>query len=100
MAYQPLIVSYSMEILPFSLRAKGYTVFAFSVSAALVFNQYINPIALAAIGWKYYIVYCAWIAFELVFVYIFIIETKGRTLEETALYVFIILGFCLASCSL
>ena len=87
MAYQPLIVSYSMEILPFSLRAKGYTIFAFSVSAALVFNQYINPIALAAISWKYYIVYCAWIAFELVFVYFFIIETKGRTLEETALYV-------------
>ena len=57
MAYQPLIVSYSMEILPFSLRAKGYTVFAFSVSAALVFNQYINPIALAAISWKYYIVF-------------------------------------------
>lgn len=52
-----------------------------------MFNQYINPIALAAIGWKYYIVYCAWIAFELVFVYFFIIETKGRTLEETALYV-------------
>jgi hypothetical protein len=29
-------------------------------------------------------VYVCWIAFELVFVYFFIIETKGRSLEETA----------------
>jgi hypothetical protein len=29
-------------------------------------------------------VYCCWIAFELVFVYLFIVETKGRSLEETA----------------
>jgi hypothetical protein len=30
------------------------------------------------------IVYCCWIVVELVFVYFFIIETKGRSLEETA----------------
>ncbi|KAH8111990.1 hexose transporter [Phellopilus nigrolimitatus] len=83
-AWQPLITSYTIEILPFNLRAKGYTVFAFALSASLVFNQYINPIALAAISWKYYIVYCAWIAFELVFVYFFVVETKNRTLEETS----------------
>lgn len=87
-AYSPLITSYTLEILPFNLRAKGYTVFAFAVSASLVFNQYINPIALGALQWKYYIVYCVWIAFELVFVYFFLIETKNRTLEETAVYVF------------
>lgn len=85
MAYSPLITSYTLEILPFNLRAKGYTVFSFSVSASLVFNQYINPIAFAAIAWKYYIVYCAWLGFELGFIYFFLIETKNRTLEETAL---------------
>ena len=84
-AYSPLITSYTLEILPFNLRAKGFTLFAFAVSLSLVFNQYINPIAFAALGWKYYIFYCAWIACELVFVCIFVIETKGRTLEETAL---------------
>ncbi len=28
--------------------------------------------------------YCCWLAFELVFLYFFVVETKHRTLEETA----------------
>lgn len=36
------------------------------------------------IGWKYYIVYIVWLAFETVFLYFFLVETKGRSLEETA----------------
>ena len=31
------------------------------------------------------IVYCCWIAFELVFVYFFVVETKNLSLEETAI---------------
>ncbi|CDO68657.1 hypothetical protein BN946_scf184790.g6 [Trametes cinnabarina] len=84
LAFTPLIVSYTLEILPYSLRAKGFNVFNLTISIALIFNQYVNPIALKNIAWKYYIVYCCWLAFEFAFLYIFIIETKGRTLEETA----------------
>jgi len=84
-AYSPLITSYCLEILPFNLRAKGFTVFAFMVSLSLIFNQYVNPIALKALGWKYYIFYCAWDAFELGFVWLYLKETRNRTLEETAL---------------
>lgn len=83
-AYSPLLVSYTVEILPYRLRAKGLALMNFCVSASLVFNQYINPIAQKHIGWKYYIVYCVWLLFELIYVYFFVIETKGRTLEETA----------------
>jgi len=83
-AFSPLIVSYTVEILPYPLRAKGFTVFNFAISLSLIFNQYVNPIALAKLGWKYYIVYVCWIAFEFVFLYFFVIETKNRTLEETA----------------
>ncbi|PPR00155.1 hypothetical protein CVT24_005056 [Panaeolus cyanescens] len=74
-AFTPLVVSYTIEILPFSLRAKGFTVFNFGISLSLIFNQ---------LGWKYYLVYVVWIAFEMVFCYFFIIETKNLTLEETA----------------
>jgi len=84
LAFTPLIVSYTVEILPYRLRAKGFVVFNFSISLSLIFNQYVNPIALSHLGWKYYMVYVAFIAFEVVFCYFFIIETKGRSLEETA----------------
>lgn len=39
---------YTVEILPFALRAKGFTVFNFALTLSLIFNQYVNPIALEA----------------------------------------------------
>jgi len=69
-AYSPLIVSYTVEILPYALRAKGFIVFNFAISLSLIFNQYVNPVALDSIGWKYYIVYCCWLVFELGYVYL------------------------------
>ncbi len=30
---------YNIEILPFAIRAKGYTVFSFAVTLSLIFNQ-------------------------------------------------------------
>lgn len=55
-----------------------------AVQVALVFNQYVNPIGLKNLGWKYYIFYCVWIGIELVVVYFWYVETKGPTLEEIA----------------
>jgi len=83
-AYSPLIVTYTVEVLPYRLRAKGFSVFALAVTSSLIFNQYINPIGLASIGWKYYIVFVAWDLFELIYVCLFVVETRNRTLEETA----------------
>lgn len=54
-AFSPIIVSYTVEILPYSIRAKGFNVFNFTISLALIFNQYVNPIALNKLGWKYYV---------------------------------------------
>ncbi|KAG9313571.1 hexose transporter [Chiua virens] len=84
LAFSPLVISYTVEILPYNLRAKGLCLFNFTVSLALIFNQYVNPIALDALGWKYYLVYVCWLAFEFIFLWFFILETKNRTLEETA----------------
>ncbi|KAF8192364.1 hexose transporter [Mycena galopus ATCC 62051] len=74
----------TLEILPYNIRAKGFNIFSFTSSLALIFNQYVNPVALDAIDWKYYIVYCVWLLFESVFIFFYLIETKNRTLEETA----------------
>jgi len=84
-AYTPLLVSYTVEILPYQIRAKGLAVMNLTVTAALVFNQYINPVAWKALNWKYYIIYTVWIAIEYIWIYLFAVETKGCTLEECSL---------------
>ncbi|KIM63741.1 hypothetical protein SCLCIDRAFT_1213888 [Scleroderma citrinum Foug A] len=83
-AYIPLTTSYTIEILPFHLRSKGFSVFSSVVVLALITNQYINPFALDALGWKYYLVLDCLLAVEFVFLWFFLVETKDRTLEETA----------------
>lgn len=80
--YSGLLVSYSSEILPYRLRAKGLTIMFFCVDLSLWFNQYVNPIALEKIGWKYYLVYCVFLVFEIAIVWKFYIETKEIPLEE------------------
>lgn len=86
LAMSPLIVGYTVEIMPYSLRAKGLMMLQLGVSCASTFNQYTNPIALDALGWKYYICFCVFIAFEFVYCYLFVIETRGKngilSLEE------------------
>ena len=44
LAFTPLIVSYTVEILPYSLRAKGFNIFNFAISLSLIFNQYVHPL--------------------------------------------------------
>ncbi|KAL1695129.1 general substrate transporter [Schizophyllum commune] len=75
-AFTPLIVSYTVEILPFHLRAKGFTIFALAGSLSTIFNQYVNPVALESFGWKYYIFYVVWLTFESFFIYFYLLETK------------------------
>jgi len=84
LAWSGLLVGYTVEILPFHLRAKGMTIVFLCVDLSLWFNQYVNNIALQAISWKYYIVFDIWLAFELAIVYFFYIETKNTPLEEIA----------------
>lgn len=87
-AMSPLLVSYTVEILPFRIRSKGLMVMQMCVNASLVFNQYVNPIALDGIGWKLYIVYTVWLGFEFIYLWFTVIETKGPngplSLEEIA----------------
>ncbi|KAG8912295.1 hypothetical protein FRC00_004838, partial [Tulasnella sp. 408] len=83
-AYTPLLVAYAVEILPFHIRAKGFAVLSITINFALIFNQYVTPVALDRIGWKYYLFYVGFLAFELGFIFLYLWETRGRTLEQTA----------------
>ncbi|CAI7567061.1 unnamed protein product [Penicillium glandicola] len=84
--FSGMLVSYSSEILPYRLRAKGLTLMFFCVDLSLWFNQYVNPIALENIQWKYYIVYCVFLVFEIFVVWKYYIETKETPLEEIVKY--------------
>ncbi|KAG8778086.1 hypothetical protein FRC15_010970 [Serendipita sp. 397] len=83
-AYTPMLVSYTVEILPYCIRARGFAMMNLTVGIGITTNQFVNPIALKALGWKLYVVYCCWLAFEFVYVFLYLVETKGKTLEETA----------------
>lgn len=49
---------------------------------ALFFNQYVNPIALDNIHWRYYIFYCCFLAVEVAVIWYFYPETRYLPLEE------------------
>jgi MFS family permease len=83
-AMTPLVIAYPVEILTFTIRAKGMGLYGMVNGLAVFITIYVNPIAFAAIGWKLYIVYCGWLALEVIIVWNVFIETKGRTLEELA----------------
>ncbi|KAL4761720.1 major facilitator superfamily domain-containing protein [Aspergillus foveolatus] len=83
-ALTPLPVSYTCEIWPYDLRAKGLALAMNSTRVALFFNTFVNPIILDATAWKYYIVYCVILAVTSVTIWLWYPETSGYTLEETA----------------
>ncbi|KAJ5975104.1 hypothetical protein N7481_008811 [Penicillium waksmanii] len=86
-----LTVSYTVEILPYNIRAKGHT-----LSLSGVFNQWVNPLGLESLHWRFYLVYIVSSLFltlilticfpslvlECLIIFYFFPETKGPTLEE------------------
>lgn len=83
-AWSPLFVAYPVEIFEFGLRARGVAVTYGSTFAGLILGQFLNPIAMQNIGWRYYIVFDAILAVLFVAIWFLFPETKGRTLEEIA----------------
>ena len=65
-----------VEILPYSIRAKGIALFWLVTGATGAFNTYVNPLGIDAFAWKYYFFYVGWIVVEFVVVYFFFIEVR------------------------
>ncbi|KAH8547680.1 general substrate transporter [Umbelopsis sp. PMI_123] len=79
-----IAANYIMEISVYSLRSRAAGAYQFVGGLAGLFNTWVNPIAMVAIGWKYYTVWTVLTAFWLLFVYFYVPETKGKSLEEVA----------------
>ncbi|KAE8386606.1 hypothetical protein BDV23DRAFT_187109 [Aspergillus alliaceus] len=64
------------------MRARGMGTFKLTAGGAGFIGTFAAPVALADIGYWFYVFFVFWGSFEFVFVYFFFAETKGRTLEE------------------
>lgn len=77
----PLQALYPVEVLSFEMRAKGMAFSNLAVNAAGLLNQFAWPVSMEKIGWKTYIIFTLWDAIQVLAVYFFIPETKGRTVS-------------------
>lgn len=73
---------YVAEILPYTLRGKGLNIFQAAQNLVLIFNGFVNPVAMDAIEWKYYIMFCCILGVEILICYFTFVETSCRSLEE------------------
>ncbi|KAH8806007.1 general substrate transporter [Xylogone sp. PMI_703] len=80
----PVAPTYIMEVVPFSLRSKASMLYQLTGNLAGLYNSFANPVAMDAISWRYYIVWCVMIGIHFSLIYMFFPETKGRGLEEVA----------------
>lgn len=83
-AWPGLTIAYCAEILPYNIRAKGLAVCMALTALSSVFNQYVNPIGLSNLQWKYYFVYIVILVIECLCIWFLFVETRGPTLEEMA----------------
>lgn len=84
--FSGLLVAYTLEVLPFHLRAKGVMIMNITVQATLALSAQTNPLAWNNLPnhWNFALFYTLWDFVELVWIYFVYVETKGPTLEEIA----------------
>lgn len=81
-AVTPLLYSYPTELFPYEWRSWGVAFTLIVTNAVLIIGQVCNPIAMAALGWKYYILFCVLDSLLIIAVWTLFPETKGKSLEE------------------
>lgn len=81
-AWPGLTVAYCSEILPYGIRAKGLSLCLGVTALSGVLNQYVNPIGLCSLVWKFYFVDIVILVIEVICIQFLFVETKGPTLEE------------------
>ncbi|KAK7513217.1 uncharacterized protein IWZ02DRAFT_75324 [Phyllosticta citriasiana] len=79
-----LVYAYPAEILPYNIRTKGLGFFLVVADALLMWNSYVNPIALERIGFWVFVCYAGLLACATGIIWKWFPETKPMTLEELA----------------
>lgn len=70
------------KVLSYNARAKGLAMSGLWLNIISFINTYAAPVGITKSGWKFYILYLAVDALGILFIYLFFVETKGRSLEE------------------
>ncbi|KAH6657318.1 general substrate transporter [Truncatella angustata] len=78
----PLQALYPVEVLSFEMRAKGMAFSSLAVNVAGLLNQFAWPVAMQKIGWITYVIFTIQDAVQAFIIWMYLPETKGRTLEE------------------
>nr|POF02990.1 lactose permease [Quercus suber] len=82
--FTPIPTLYVTELVPTMMRARAVNLYYTINAVALCFNQYVNPLALEALSWRYYLVFIGVLVIVLAVTWLFAPETKGIPLEEAA----------------
>ncbi|CAK7213496.1 hypothetical protein SCUCBS95973_001813 [Sporothrix curviconia] len=80
--WTPLAMLYPPEVLNYSIRSVGMGIYTFVTNGVGLMVSMAFPYALDAIGWETYMINGAWDVLQVVFIALYWIETKGKTLEE------------------
>lgn len=79
------MTGYTVECMSYDVRSKLIVTQNFLVQASITGFNYLNPVALQSIGWKYYICIDVIIVVAFVVVYFTYPETPRITLEEVSM---------------
>ncbi|KDR77321.1 hypothetical protein GALMADRAFT_279081 [Galerina marginata CBS 339.88] len=80
--WTPMQALYPAEVLSYEARAKGLAFLGIVAQGASLINTFGLPIALQSLGWKVYLIFLIWDVVEVFLIHLFVVETKGLTLEE------------------
>ncbi|KZS90463.1 general substrate transporter [Sistotremastrum niveocremeum HHB9708] len=80
--WTPMQALYPSEVLPYENRAKGLAFGNIITQGSSCLNTFGLPIALQLLNWKVMLIFVFWDTFETIVLYLFVVETKGLTLEE------------------
>jgi MFS family permease len=84
MCWIPLVITYPLETVTTKQRAIFFSFTMFSMNMASFLSQYINPVGLDALEWRWYIIQIVFNTCLVVIIYFTWVETHGMTLEEIA----------------